>query len=139
MSSDPNAIIINSDYPKRELERISQARTPLLLGKTIEEDFNINSKKFISEEEIPLILQRVKTRILQSENPQALVDEQLVKHIAGFLRSNHIVGLRIRVYSAAYTDYAVTRGSRGWFRNYPSFNDSFKNNSLDRRGGALLT
>ncbi len=41
--------------------------------------------------------------------------------------------------SGAYTDYAATRRSGVWFRNNPSFNDSFKNNSLDRRGATLLT
>jgi len=40
--------------------------------------------------------------------------------------------------SAAYTDYAVTKRRGGlWFRNYPSFNESLKTNSLDRRGAFL--
>ena len=40
--------------------------------------------------------------------------------------------------SGAYTDYAVTRRRGGlWFRNYPSFNESLKTNSLDRRGAFL--
>ena len=40
--------------------------------------------------------------------------------------------------SGAYTDYAVTKRRGGlWFRNYPSFNESLKTNSLDRRGAFL--
>jgi len=110
ISSDPNAIIISSEYSKSEIERISQVITPLLpkilegspvdfkyrdtiplLRKTIDQDFNITSKKYIREDEIPLILQRIKARILQSDNPQALVDEQLVKHIAGSVNSRFLM------------------------------------------------
>lgn len=112
ISSDPNAVIINSDFSRREQQKIAQEILPLLpkilegspvgfeyrdtiplFRNTIEEDFNLKNKGYINEEEIPLILQKIKTRILKSNNPQAFVDEQLVTHIAGAVNSRFLMRL----------------------------------------------
>lgn len=110
ISSDPNAIIIDLNTPWKEQGNISKAIDPLLpkilegapvdfeyrdtiplLGRTIEDDFNLRNKKFIKEEEIPQILQRLKERIRNSSNPLAIVDEKLVTHIAGAVNSRYLL------------------------------------------------
>lgn len=110
ISSDPNAIIIDIKTPWKEQGNISKAIDPLLpkilegapvdfeyrdtiplLVRTIEDDFNLRNKKFIKEEEIPQILQRLKERIRNSSNPLAIVDEKLVTHIAGAVNSRYLL------------------------------------------------
>lgn len=110
ISSDPNAIIISSEYSKSEQERISQAIIPLLpkilegspvdfkyrdtvplFLETVNEDFNLKNKEYISQAEIPQILEKIKSIIHQSRNPEAVVDEDLVKHIAGSVNAKYIL------------------------------------------------
>jgi len=110
ISSDPNAIIISSEYSKSEQERISQAIIPLLpkilegspvdfkyrdtvplFLETINEDFNLKNKGYVSQEEIPQILEKLKLRIQQSNNPQAFIDEDFVKQVAGSINSRFLL------------------------------------------------
>ncbi|HQC39194.1 MAG TPA: hypothetical protein PK804_00880 [Candidatus Dojkabacteria bacterium] len=110
ISSDPNAIIISSEYSKSEQERISQAIIPLLpkilegspvdfkyrdtvplFLETVNEDFNLKNKEYISQEEIPQILEKLKLRIQQSNNPQAFIDEDFVKQVAGSINSRFLL------------------------------------------------
>jgi len=110
ISSDPNAIIISSEYSKSEQERISQAIIPLLpkilegspvdfkyrdtvplFLATINEDFNLKNKGYVSQEEIPQILEKLKLRIQQSNNPQAFIDEDFVKQVAGSINSRFLL------------------------------------------------
>ena len=110
ISSDPNAIIISSEYSKSEQERISQAIIPLLpkilegspvdfkyrdtvplFLETINEDFNRKNKGYVSQEEIPQILEKLKLRIQQSNNPQAFIDEDFVKQVAGSINSRFLL------------------------------------------------
>ena len=110
ISSDPNAIIISSEYSKSEQERISQAIIPLLpkilegspvdfkyrdtvplFLETVNEDFNLKNKGYVSQEEIPQILEKLKLRIQQSNNPQAFIDEDFVKQVAGSINSRFLL------------------------------------------------
>lgn len=116
VSSDPNAIILNYDKSNnsKEKQQIIEQEIPFLLPGTLEGSpvdfkyrdaisllqesketmkqlFNITNKEYISQAEIPQILEKIKSIIHQSRNPEAVVDEDLVKHIAGSVNAKYIL------------------------------------------------
>lgn len=116
VSSDPNAIILNYDKSNnsKDKQQIIKQEIPFLLPGTLEGSpvdfkyhdaisllqesketmkqlFNITNKEYISQAEIPQILEKIKSIIHQSRNPKAVVDEDLVKHIAGSINSKYFL------------------------------------------------
>ena len=116
VSSDPNAIILNYDKSNNseEKQQIIEQEIPFLLPGTLEGSpvdskyqdaisllqesketmkqlFNITNKEYISQAEIPQILEKIKSIIHQSRNPEAVVDEDLVKHIAGSVNAKYLL------------------------------------------------
>lgn len=120
---------------KKFLEELGIERNlqTLILG-IIGEGQELTSEIFVKKKKESSKLMEFSENLLKSvkgDKEQIKFDDKMAIYFMTFILQNSDSG--------AYTDFATTRRSGVWFRNYPSFNKSFKNNSLDRRGGTLLT
>lgn len=105
----------------------------LILG-IIGEGQELTSKIFVKKKNESSRLMEFSKKLLEgfrgNDKPVKFDDMRAIYYMAFMVQNSD---------SGAYTDYGTTRRSGFMFRNNPSFNDSFKNNSLDRRGATLLT
>lgn len=113
--------------------RIEKNLQTLILG-MIGEGQELTSEIFVKKKKESSKLMAFSKNLLESvrgdKKPVKFDDMRAIYYMAFILQNSD---------SGAYTDYGTTRRSGFMFRNNPSFNDSFKNNSLDRRGATLLT